>query len=649
MNLIYLPLLLAPAALEAPADLDSPKAALQLAAHNAIQESAARELDELSQALAIDASLPHREEWQGLIAHYRRTGDATHASEPHRYTLLHLACLYTKPCLVGVLLEAGADAKARHLNPPNKEYREYTPGDTPLLMLFRRKAEAEPADNLMELALTAHDVMQIAIIGGLDKAGADIPEREGSSALSLSESEAVILRLLQLGADPGESGGVYVQGTAVDQRQDFFMSEALAGHLHVMEYMLERGMVSLYGAVNVEGDSYLGMLCRQLAGDGADEERFARLAPAIALLLRLHADTRFAGLAHPGELRPSPADYIFDNPRLLAYLREQGIKVYPTFRRLRPECLEADLAALPEPVHPQLDEDKAAELWRLMAELLPTPATNETGRQARRRCLELMAQIDAVRTREYVMQHKLWEDDAFWQPANRAAQALLADALIRLSHAVMLPGEWTLDTATRVAAGGNARCAHELVALLGSNAGNAELLDRLCEDASQPLAISAPAWAARVERAGLGLRRARSGAFEDAFAEDTEAREQAGTLASTLRCLGSDQAGRPRRLALDRFSFNRLSKEKRLVLGEMLEAGGETATATYLRELEAVTQHLDSLAADASDAVRQPLEARLHALLAPDNTDTATFTIERTLAKWIWEHRHELHPFRITP
>ncbi len=394
--------LLAPAFAE---QLDSDrlphKELLYAAFDEAIIDNAARELDELEQTHA--PASPYREEWLGLIGHYRRTGDAKHASEPHRFTMLHLACLHHKPFLASELLKEGADPNAQRLQMYKREKGEgeglyAAPGDSPLAMVFRPRASDSA------IPPTPEDVLE-GFVEMLAEHGADMKGMDASVALYTCENESVIVHLLDKGADPGVAGElVLVDGNAADQRLDFFLHSALNGHLSVMEYMLKQGMVSPNGTADVESDTVLNFLCRNLSRDAENNPFFEQQAPAIALLLRHGADTRFSGLAHPGKLTSSPADYIYDNPRLLASLKAQGIEVHRTFRHVRPECLEADIAALPSPVHPQWSEEEAAELWPLMAELLRTPATNETGRQARRRCPELMRQIDPERTREFLNQ-----------------------------------------------------------------------------------------------------------------------------------------------------------------------------------------------------------------------------------------------------
>ncbi len=625
LGVLLFPLILASASLAATPSLPGPDVCLpegRIAPRDAEAEC---ELD----ALAVTTQ--SYAEAHGVVEAFRETREPNTASSPSRLTLLHLACIHQKPALVRLLLAAGADPNAQRLIPPSSSgHKEapppdfFTPGDRPLASLFRPL----PGKSLPD------DATAIAIIDMLAAAGADMRGEDAAHALCRCESEPVRLHLLLLGADVGRLSA----RDAVAERHQFFLNCALAGQLRVMEFMLQRGMVSVYGTADVESLTVLGFLCRNLARAEADCPYFDKQARAIALLLRHGADTRFAGLADLDELQSSPADYIHDNPRLLAHLQAEGLRVLHTCRRLRPEYLEADIAALPDPVHPRLLEDEVDELWPLMADLLGNPAMNATGRLARHRCLELMEQMDAARTREFVMaQLPLWQDG---NPGRADMHGHVRDVMeaLRRATGLRLPAEWLLATAERMQEAGCPRAAHDLVQLLGRNGADAALIGKLCDHKAP--AISAAAWGLRARLNRLPQ------SWEEAFAEGSEARRQAEDIDDILHALGSDLSDNPRPLDFTRGNAGRLNGygDKMGVLAELLEAQGEAAVADYLRALSATQQHLEELPRDAGDEVRGQLEARLEQLLVPDNTEPAAFAIERALAKWVCEHPSGLQP-----
>ncbi len=164
---------------------------------------AAAELHELLETVLPAAKEEDREvaDLIDLLEEYDKTGNAALRGEPNDMTPLHLAVMYRREALVRELLRQGADPNATMRT--SEELRESIPElpaemDAPIVWAVVAGWGLEPEKNTVEISLRLIDM--------LVEAGADAKGAAGGHALLMStvgSEEAVYVRLLELGADPG--------------------------------------------------------------------------------------------------------------------------------------------------------------------------------------------------------------------------------------------------------------------------------------------------------------------------------------------------------------------------------------------------------------------------------------------------------------
>ncbi len=664
MNASILPLLLVPAALIA-------------AAATPLDTAATRELAEveelfgpglLTEAARYDGAQAevyeaYSKECTDTIAHYRRTGDARHASPARHLTLLHLACLARKPALVQHLLAAGADPNALIYIPEWE--REYDGCFTLCL-----------CDKLWPHLPAADKDSCLRIINMLVAAGGDAKGRQAGSSLymlpilfaNVEGAEDIALHLLALGTNPANNS-VDDDSEQDDEDDDspdepelpadqaylgsFISWSASLGWTRVVEQMLQSGRYTdidaPYNHFTLLGDLVQTMVRHPRKGPDAARE-FESRAACIALLLRHGAspDARDSFW----DKGATVADYIHSCPELADYLAERGITLPHSPRELREQSLVADLTAMPLYACPPTES--LAPLQDALTALLADARANQE------KVLRLLMQLDPARTAAQVAQLPLWQPG---YNRTKAEQELVQSLYQFRVLTRTLPSNWLVSTAEKLEAAGQARDAHSLIILLGLQPEAAPLVEKLCAD-SRP-ALASAAWTARLRLAGLDNlplldpRRING--------QDSENYEQLRRLRHALDLLTDMEADDSEQNFFLNFSqmdnlcslfflFTnsvqpRLSDEECLEeLTRFLRSRGARAEANYLGELHALHSRLHPRSRnDLVQAGREWLaalgrekrEARFAELTRPEQAEPAAFTVEALIGQHVWELYHK--------
>ncbi len=470
----FLPALLAPTALVAAADAP-------------LDAAAARELAEIRPQLAnavvptitltyapecLLAYLDIVHECYELLDRYEATGSVAERSSPHGISMLHLACLMHKPELVRALLAAGAD--------PNLHARDRRGGrdaDTPLVSCVY--------DAFPGLPPLAADTRR-RLVDMLLAAGADAKGKAGGQALLVSAAadyegaEDIALHLLAQGADPR-------QGNHLFDSDEFWLACKLrylmvSGKSRFIDALLSSGRLPELTTHGVDLLCSILSFCKY----GCNEDE----AAGIAQLLRHGADVH-----RQDYTRHCAADFIHENPDLLARLEARGLAIPRHPYTLRAEHLAEDLRELPWLANPPLET--LAPHFDSFALLITAHLAGELGHE-RARLLKFMLDLDRERTVELVMQLPQWQAARGWTAEENA----FFEALLE-TPGLVLPADWLRTTAERLCEAGAERCAHELIHLLARcpQAQAAPIAEQLCADPRPALASAA--WSLRLKLAGV--------------------------------------------------------------------------------------------------------------------------------------------------
>ncbi len=632
------------------------------AAEPALSPAAARELAELERLFVESFQLKFKNayvvnnasladslqaELRSVIEHYRRTGDARHASEPHRITLLHMACAAHRCELVRELLAAGAKPTSRIVLVEAGKHEILEPLTLISFNTFTGDTKPTAANG-------------IRLIDMLVAAGADARGSAGGTALLLlcsnehfKQAEDVALHLLQLGANPAQNDMLLLFHSDNDKayfaqqaRAEVLTSSAVRGWQRMVSALLDSGCEAELHQPH-RNFTPLGVLVSDMLDAPDDDALFHARAACVALMLQRGADPH---ATNNHALRPtSVADYIHSNPRLLAYLDVRGLQVPRTPRPLRAETLEEDLLELPMYACPPLEQLRPHE--DAFYALLTAPSRWNT----RADILRFLWQLDAPRCSQHLLTLDMWQTERPWT----GEEELLFDALKDCSS-IALPGEALVRFAEHQQASGQPRRAHDLVHLLARDPSSAPIVERLCQ--SDSLAISAAAWTARLRLAGLDNLPRLSPDKLCAPGSANHNRLTGLTVAvDKLACCGIRGAYF---IDFDRFGklydmLGTIYRNGKAIstdeavneLAASLRDAGETDTATYVLELHALYSRLspenqaDENSTKLTKEQEESLDKRLRSLLAPAKVEAAAYTVERPLARLIWQ----LHEKRQNP
>ncbi len=471
-----------------------------------------------------------------LLSRFEKTADATLASEPHRITLLHLACIYKKPELARCLLLDGADPNASQLTESTMaETLEGTPAlipaDTPLTWATIPHREGATAEELLPL------------INLLVEHGADVnkpgpfgaPPLVACTMVPSPAGEAVFLRLLELGArsseftpPDGENKPLPLAALVADNGWHRALAKLLEsgaamapparsalhaaaeqpeqqGALECARLLLARG--AEVDALNDEGATALYIAAHGLADPlavegGLSREALADTADMIALLLQHGADPCFCCDADPEMPGSCAADFIAMNSTMQELLAERGVTVprrVINFEAegtvLLAEICRASLFGTPaEEIAPHFGK-LAALLAVPDHELEHSPLyADALGHTA-----ILLARADAARASQLMANLPLWRDEEAWKAGDARATALL-QALLDTPQ-LILPRAQLLEHARRMDGWEVREVACLLAELLERDAEAGADINTLCSSPSLPL--RAGAMSARLLQAGL--------------------------------------------------------------------------------------------------------------------------------------------------
>ncbi len=608
----------------------TPQAAQELAELRAEQEL----------GFAGDADSELQAEISDLLSRFDKTADAKLASTPHRITLLHLACVYKKTELARCLLLDGADPNARQLTEmPGADVSSLATPDTPALV---------PSDTPLTWATIPHREGATAeemlpLIELLIEKGADpnLPGAMGfppllTAAMAPSPAgEAVMLRLMELGADPNKSSNPSIGVAAAAHGWQKALTKLLeagapmanqAGSaLHAAadnagtpgapdcaRLLLAHGVE--VDAVNREDATALYIAAHALCTpEGGEPEALEASCAMLALLLQHGADPLRCCDADPEFPGSCAADFIAMSPAAQEKLSAMGISVP---RRpinfeaegdtLLSEICRASLFNTPaEEIAPHF-----AKLTALLAtpphELLHAPLYPD----ALGHTVKLLARTDAARAAELVAQLPLWREEEAWKSAD-ARTASLMEALLT-TPALILPRAALQEHARRMDACGVTEVAALLVELMERDNSAEADIESLCTDASP--AIRAGALTARLLRANLPAPR--NGAVAEWMSERGFAADAAPASLKRALLLTS----------LDKFWYGNMEAgEIHALLQAMRDIGAPKAADFYAKLAACLDkpEELDRLTAPGSGA------------------DLARFELECATALFIWSQREE--------
>ncbi len=653
---LILTALLTPAALVAAAEPSLPPAAAQelAAIKDYLNTRALPAVKARFGHEGVSCFRPQVEECLSLIAAFERSGRVDETSEPHRMSMLHLACLFRQPALARALLAAGADPNARARN----EFGDCE-GNTPLISCLHDAFPGLPP---------ADAATHIALLDALAAAGADVRGAEGSRALlhfgasDAAGAEEVALHLLELGAGIGEhvTGGSFLASL----QRDADLARLLAsGKARLLDAMSREGKLKPFSD-NPNHDLLL-MLLRY--GSSSDVEN---LASGVERLLRLGADVHCKG----GNDETS-ADCIHRHLRLSARLAARGLRVPHSPRVLRAASLADDLAALPLYAHVCPPPETLAPHWDAFARLFTAPLTPEerqhegrTSITPRERLLPFMAAVDAARTADFVMQLPQWQAKRAWTDEEKLGFRLLLQA-----EGVRLPADWLQSTAERLDAAGMSREAHELIHLLARLEDAAPVAESLCQ--SPRPAIASAAWSVRLQAAGFSplpnwscaradeAARKRLGQLERALwaLGFSPYRRDGGHFIDFTHAASDSNVSREALPGLNRaellwlpMPFGYLPADREQLLDSLREQGlGEAAD--FCTELFRMREHLLAEEAPGNgdeasdpeadyeepdpmpDAAKEIKVSQLRALAASSVATRQAFAIEAALGRLMWE------------
>ncbi len=613
---------------------------------------AAQQLAELraEQELSFDGDADNalQAEIAALFSRFEKTADARLASEPHRITLLHLACVYKKAELARCLLLDGANPNARQLTEAptpdltaegRGEAAPMQPADTPLTWATIPHREGATAEELLPL------------INLLVEKGADVnlpgpygaPPLVTCTLVPSPAGEAVFIRLLELGArcaefTPPDGAGkpLPLSALVADNGWNRALEKLLEsgapmatparsalhaaaehpeqpGSLECAKLLLKRG--AEVDALNEEGATPLYIAAHALTSQEADSaEALEPICDMLELLLRHGADPLLccdADQEFPGSCA---ADFIAMSPAAGKLLADRDIMVP---RRVINYEAEGDLL-LAEICRASLfgspAEEIAPHFGKLSALLVSPPHELEHSpfyADAFGHTVKLLAQADAARTAELVAQLPLWRDEAAWKSAAPCTVTLMRAILS--TPELVLPRQALLEHARRMDEWGAAEVAALLTELLERDAAAEADMEALCSDASP--AIRAGALTARLLRAGLPAPR------NAAVAEWMQEHgiEENNAPASLRRALLLT--------SLDKFWYGDMPAEEVRALLEAMRAIGAPKAAAFYAEL--------------APNLSNPEE--LERLMAPDGPALAArFELECATALFLWSQREEL-------
>ncbi len=609
----------------------TPQAAQELAELRAEQE--------LNFSAEGDSAL--QAEIAALLARFEKTADARLASTPHRITLLHLAAVYKKTELARCLLLDGADPNARQLmEHPRADVSSGAAPDAPTLA---------PGDTALTWATIPHregatPEELLPLINLLVENGADVnlpgphnlPPLHTAAMVPSPAGEAVVLRLLALGADPTKEisrflgnavaahgwhraltrlldAGVPMEhemGTPLHAAADH---AEVAGALECARLLLARGVK--VDALNHEGATPLYIAAHGLSSpEGSTPELVGPTCDMLALLLQQGGDPLRCCDADPEFPGSCAADFIAMNPAAQERLAAMGISVprrpihfEAEGSTLLAEICRASLFGTPA-------EEIAPHFARLAALLVPPPHELQHSPlypDALGHTVKVLARADAARTAEIVAELPLWREEEAWKSAN-ARTAALMEALLSTPELV-LPRTRLIELARSMDAWGVVEVAALLPELLERDASAEADIEALCTDSSP--AIRAGALTARLLRAGLPAPR--NGAVAEWMSEQG---------------LSCDAAPAPLQRALlltslDKFWYGDMAAaEVRTLLQAMRDIGAPGAADFY---------------SELAPNLNKPEE--LDRLTAPGGAaDAARFELECATALFLWSQREEL-------
>ncbi len=607
---------------------------------------AAQELAELraeqEMGFSEEADLELQAEITDLLRRFDKTADATLASSPHRITMLHLACVYKKPELARCLLLDGADVNARQLaEMPGAEVSMGTapdapalvPADTPLTWAtipHREGATAEEMLPLIELLVqNGADVNQPGALGW--------PPLYTATLVPSPAGEAIMLRLLELGADPAAEpsqfmlcpaaaahgwvkaltrlldAGATTANPAASALHAAADNAEVPGTLECARLLLERG--AEVDALNKEGATPLYIAAHALSTPkGSTPELLEPTCAMLALLLQRGADPLRCCDADPEFPGSCAADFIAMSPTAQERLAAQGITVprrsidfEAEGGRLLAEICRASLFGSPA-------EEIAPHFGKLAALLVSPPHELEHEplyADALGHTVRLLARADAVRAAELVAALPLWREEEAWKVADGRVSALM-EAILN-TRELVLPRAGLLEHARRMDAWQVGEVAAILTELLERDAAAEAEIEALSTDAS--LAIRAGALTARLLRAGLPAPR--NGAVAEWMAQRGITEQEAPAPLQRALLLTS----------LDKFWYGSMAADEVRALLEAMRSIGANRAAAFYSELAA---NLD-----------KPEE--LDRLMVPGGpADTARFELECMTALFIWSQREAL-------
>ncbi len=615
----------------------TPQAALELAELRAEQEQSFASTQESDGELQAELA--------ALLAAFDRTADARLASNPHRITLLHLACVYKKPELARCLLLDGADVNARQLVPaPDlvdvaNNTAPLVPADTPLSWATLPHREGATAEELLPL-------IDLLVQNGADvnqPGPLNMPPLVTACLIPSPAGEAVVLRLLELGAHADTTvapEGAELPATAFVAHNGWHKALAAMldagaplatparsalhaaaenpadpGTLDCARLLLERG--AAVDALNAEGATPLYVLTHELACAPIGESvELDAVCDMIQLFLQHGADALRTCDADPELPASCPVDFILANPAAQAKLAERGVTLPERKLDLGAAEGEAWLADICRAsLFGMTGEDVKPHVGRLTA-LLATPPHELTHSHlyadACGHAVKLLARADAAQAGETVARLPLWREVKAWQAGDPRTAAILRAVLD--TRGLALPRALLLEHAERM----EAAEVHEVAALLAElmerdqSEGAESAIDDLC--ASDKPALRAGALTARLRRHDLPAPR--NAAVAEWMAEHGISSPTADTPVPVVNALLLT--------SLDAFWCGTMGKaEVDALLQAMKDIGAPQAAAFY---------------AELAACLDKPGE--LDRLTAPGGrVEAVRYELEAATAEYIWQHR----------
>ncbi len=590
---------------------------------------------------AGDADSELQAEINALLTRFEKTADAKLASTPHCMTLLHLACIYKKPELARCLLLDGADPNARQLaEMPGAdvstlampEAPALVPSDTPLTWATIPHREGATAEEMLPL-------IELLIEKGADPnlpGAMDFPPLLTAAIAPSPAGEAVMLRLMELGADPNKSSNPSIgvaaaahgwqkaltklleagapmanqAGSALHAAAD---NAEVPGTLDCARLLLERGAET--DALNKEGATALYVAAHGLTTpEGNTPELVEATCAMLALLLQHGADPLLCCDADPEFPGSCAADFIAMNAAATEKLAAMGITVprravdfEAEGEKLLAEICRASIFETPAAdIAPHFD--KLVSLLSFPAhELEHSPLYADAFGHA----VKLLARVDAARASTLVAGLPLWQQEEAWMSADTRTAALMEAILT--TPALVMPRAQLLAHARRLDARGVTEAAALLIELLERDNEAEADIETLCTDASS--ALRAGALTARLLRAGLPAPR--NAAVAEWMTEHGLSEEDAPAPLKRALLLTS----------LEKFWYGNMpAEEVRALLQAMRDIGAPKAAAFY---------------AELAPNLDKPEE--LDRLMEPGGAaETARFELEAATALFLWSQREAL-------